>query len=79
MNLMEMIRSLHCEKEIVDRAIASLEEFQRNSKSLPHSSGKRRGGSISANVPARFSPDKEVSGSKVRRRVRRRPANPMYL
>jgi hypothetical protein len=46
MNLMEMIRSLYGEKEILERAIRSLEELQQITQSLQRSSsgtGKRRG------------------------------------
>jgi hypothetical protein len=44
MNLMELIQSLHREKESIDRAIASLEELLQISRPLPYSlGGKRRG------------------------------------
>jgi len=44
MNLMELIQSLHREKESIDRAIASLEELLQVTRSVSHSlSGKRRG------------------------------------
>jgi hypothetical protein len=44
MNLMEMIQSLHHEKEILDRAIATLERVHQRSRPLPHlSPGRRRG------------------------------------
>ncbi len=44
MNLMELIRSLYGEKEVIERAIASLEELQQITQQRPRlSSGKRRG------------------------------------
>jgi hypothetical protein len=42
LDLMELIQSLHREKEMLDRAIASLEEL-RISRSRPQSSGRRGG------------------------------------
>jgi len=44
MNLMELIRSLYSEKEVIERAIASLEELQQLTQPRPRlSPGKRRG------------------------------------
>ena len=69
LNLMELIQSLHREKEILDRVIAGLEEFQQISRPSQHSSGKRGGRrSMSVKVPARVRPDKQILGGK---RVRR--------
>jgi hypothetical protein len=44
MNLMELIRSLYGEKEVIEKAIASLEELLQITQPRPRvSSGKRRG------------------------------------
>jgi hypothetical protein len=76
LNLMELIQSLHREKEILDRAIASLEEFQQISRPRPQSSGKRWGGeSMRVKVPAGFRPDKQIlGGKKVRREGKEVPS-----
>ncbi len=69
LNLKELIQSLHREMKMLDRAIASLEEYQQISNSRPHLS-ERRGGrkSMNVKVPARFHSDQAIllkkAGSK---------------
>jgi hypothetical protein len=52
-NLTEMIRSLYGEKEMVDRAIASLEELQQISRPVEHSSTNERRGRKSMSADER--------------------------
>jgi hypothetical protein len=81
LNLMELIQSLHREKEILDRVIASLEEFQQISRPRPHSSGKRLGRkSMSVKGPAEFRPDKQIlGGKKVRREAKEVTSKPRTI
>jgi hypothetical protein len=80
LNLMELIQSLHREMKMLDRAIASLEEFQRISRSRPHSSEKRRGRkSMSVKVPTRFHSDQEILVNKAGKKSKKAPRQPRRL